>query len=365
MTTLEKKSDIIVLIQLPAFQELLGINSAEEFESKGYAWPNRPDEYFDHPDAEVAVGVHLFSTPTRGNNCGSQYGTWLDVCRLYGNPELAFRVIGTDYVPWGNDHDPKIGMGDYRTLAEALDIAFLAHEQGSFEVDLESMTPAQGLADEEAGVKAALSQHEALARRRQVEQAAQRERMAAPIPLEVLPALLSKAQAQGFVFNTMDNVHLAVAINNHLFAGKGELFGCFNQELNDGLPGRVGITVVGVLDGATGQYAYYDLDGIPKTVEQVQAVTLAKFKADCRLPPDAENLLETTDGWGDDITVDLAANTLQKLSAEEIAELYDVEIIDGYSWCPANRVLFMVVDDYRYAREVAYQQSQRTAELSL
>lgn len=364
MPTLEKKSDIIELIQQPVFQELLGINSPEEFESKGYAWPNGQNEYFDEPDAEVGVGVHLFSTPTRGNNCGPEYGTWLDVCRLYGNPELAFRVIGTDYVPWGNDHDPKIRLGDYRTLAEALDVAFLAHEKGDFCVDLDDLEPTQDL-DEETGVKAALSQHETLSLRRQVERAAQLERMAKPIPLEALPALLSKAQAQGFKYNDRDNVHLAVAMNNNLFEGRGELFGCFNQELNDGLPGQVGITVLGLLEGATGQYAYYDLDGIPKTVEQVQAATLAKLKTDCNLPVDAGNLFDTTDGFGVDITVDLSINGFYKLSAEEITELHEVEDIDGYSWCPADQVLIGVVEDYRQAREYAHQKSQRAEVLAL
>jgi len=65
----------------------------------------------------------------------------------------------------------------------------------------------------------------------------------------------------------------------------------------------------------------------------MQTVTLAKLKADCRSLPDAENLIKTEGGWGDDITVDLSANVLQKLNPEEIARYHEVEDIDGYSWC--------------------------------
>jgi hypothetical protein len=77
----------------------------------------------------------------------------------------------------------------------------------------------------------------------------------------------------------------------------------------------------------------------PKRFSKWRLQPLAKFKAGCRLSPDAASVFETEDSWGDNVTVDLAANVLQKLSVEEIAQYHEVEIVAGYSWCPVDQVL--------------------------
>ena len=136
MATLEKKSDILTLLGTPLFQDMLTINSYESFLEVAHAHRARIFQHFENSwsdDPNEADGVRLFSTPKRGSTYGSDFGTWVAVSKLYGDNERPFAVSGLEFLPMGKDIE-HIHIGHFRTLGEALDTAFLAHEHGTFDL---------------------------------------------------------------------------------------------------------------------------------------------------------------------------------------------------------------------------------------
>lgn len=136
MATLEKKSDILKLLGTPLFQDMLTINSYESFLEVAHAHRARIFQHFENSwgdDPNEADGVRLFSTPKQGSTWGGDFGTWVAVSRLYGDKERPFAVSGLEFLPMGKDIE-HIHIGHFRTLDEALDTAFLAHEHGTFDL---------------------------------------------------------------------------------------------------------------------------------------------------------------------------------------------------------------------------------------
>lgn len=262
MTTLHNKSEILDLIKNPAFQELLEIDSQEAFHERERAFPGQQYEYHANKWDEEGAGVKLFGTPKRSNNCGEHYGTWLTVAKLYGNPELPFRVQAAEYVPWGIEVDLE-NIGDYRTLGEALDAAFLAHEHGNIELNViveneELGRYVQG--DSEISVPSAESHSsearavntsvERIASHQKQEAAARDIRFQAPVSVDDAAKLMAqiKAQMKSEHVDVTTNVrmHLAAAIKEHIFSGDGQLINVVNGYLSHYLFEFDGTTLVSV-----------------------------------------------------------------------------------------------------------------------
>lgn len=247
MTTLHNKSDILDLIKNPAFQELLEIDSEEDFLERARAFPGQQREYYANKWDEEGAGVTLFSTPKRSNNCGEQYGTWLKVAKLYGSPELPFRVQAAEYVPWGIDVDLE-NIGDYRTLGEALDAAFLAHEHGNIELNVVAENEELGRyerRDPEVTVPTADGQSreahvvntsvERITTHQKQEAAARELRYQAPVSVDDAVKLMVqiKAKMKSFTVEDSTNVrlHLAAAVKTYAFSGQGQLISVVNNDL--------------------------------------------------------------------------------------------------------------------------------------
>jgi len=286
MPTLSSKNEIFKLIRTPEFQTAMSLTTREEYLEQSPKFPNELFEYFTNKwsEDEEGQGVKLFSTPKRGNNCGENYGTWLTVSKLYDNPELPFRVEAAEYVPWGVDVD-FADVGDFKTLGEALDVAFTIHEVGRIELNVirEDEVTGRYIKDESiiAGASAsgsALSQQaqrvnqtvQGMADRRQAYEAARKLRYASPACIADMPNLLSQIQAKMKANNVEDEqnirLHLAAAIKTYLFSGSGELIEVVNNYLKYSPVEIYGTTLLLVKHGD--EVAYIDGNGVYGSLEE-------------------------------------------------------------------------------------------------
>ncbi|MBI6885781.1 hypothetical protein [Pseudomonas putida] len=125
MLYVSNKGEVASLLDSQLFVKLLGIQSREQFESL------TPDEaengqYFENmwDEADQTRGVVLVSTDR-----GAFYGSKVFVAKLYGEPELPYRVVYSEVVPWGTEMDPDLVVGDFKTLGEALDMLIETHQK--------------------------------------------------------------------------------------------------------------------------------------------------------------------------------------------------------------------------------------------
>lgn len=354
MTTLESKSDIIALINNPVFQDLLDISSADDFVSRRYEWPNSQYEYFADPDSDVSSGVQLFSTPSRGNNCGEGYGTWLNVVKLYGNPELAYRVLGTDHTPDGNDHNETMIVGDVRTLTEALDLAFKADELKSFYgYELEdALAGAQSPADQGISnqIAQSVAQLEKAKAAEVLKEHARGRRYWAGIDPADFQTIMGNAKSNGLKLSDHPNVEYAFALNSYLLNGKGEIFGCYNDSAREALGVHVGLAVVGIAD-TKGAYTYFDQDGVPKTEDQIKN-TAIEFMKNEFFPKEVGTTFKFSDhDWEYD--VNLADNSFEKMEDQILNDYLIME--DHQDLQPAHSLIGGAAHAFREEREKQYQ----------
>lgn len=394
MITLENKSELQLLIHNPGFQALLEIDSAEVFLQRALSHPNQQFEYHANKWDEEGAGVKLFQTPMRGNNCGAAYGTWLNVAKLYGQPELPFRVQAAEYVPWGVEVDLE-NIGDFKTLGEALDCAFAVHERGSIELDVRGFdaeghygqgepridlaTP-DNLSDEAQAVNSML---ESLAARRQERLALEREQAKArqqrydfSVDLNHVPALLGIIKERlksADVWETSSTlIELAASINRHMFAGQGHLLTCYNNDLRRHRVEPDGTTFVAIEVGQ--DLRYYNAEGVFDTWEKAEA-SLVKQLTEIYKPQFQDLgdggpklsfcLLEIYGLDGELHEVYLDDNTLEP--ATDVPALPDIHERDPQApdEVIASSIVMAVVHDYKVAREKRLQQALRDEGLSL
>ncbi|WP_410951150.1 hypothetical protein [Pseudomonas sp. S1(2024)] len=394
MTTLENKSELQLLIQNPGFQALLEIDSSEAFLQRALEHPNQQFEYYAGKWDEEGAGVKLFQTPMRGNNCGAAYGTWLNVAKLYGSPDLPYRVQAAEYVPWGVEVDLE-NIGDFKTLGEALDCAFAVHEHGSIELDVRGfdaegrygkgdpridLAAGDTLSVEALAVNAML---EGLAERRQEHLAIEREkaqvrqmRYDVPVDFNHAPALLGlikeklKQADLGEAYST--HIELTASINKHLFADQGHLFTCYNNDLRRHQVEPDGATFVAIEVGQ--DLRYYNVDGMFETWEKAEASLVAHLTEIYK--PQFQDLgdggpklsfchLEIYGADGEDHEVYLDDNTLQPIT--DVPVLPEVDDLDPEvpEEVVADRIVKAVVHEYKIAREKRLQQALRDEGLSL
>jgi len=394
MTTLETKSELQLLIQNPGFQALLEIDSSEAFLERALAHPNQQFEYHANKWDEEGSGVKLFQTPKRGNNCGSAYGTWLNVAKLYGQPELPYRVQAAEYVPWGVDVDLE-NLGDFKTLGEALDCAFAVHEHGSIELDVRGFDAEGQYGQGEPRIDLAAGDHlsveartvnamlESLADQRQAQLAIEREKAQArqmrydvPVDLNHAPALLGlikeKLKQADLEETYSTHIELAASINKHLFADQGHLFTCYNNDLRQHRVEPDGTTFVAIEVGQ--DLRYYNADGMFDTWEKAEASLVAQLTEIYK--PQFQDLgdggpklsfcrMEIYGTEGEDHEVYLDDNTLQPVT--EVPVLPEVDELDPQvpDEIIADRIVMAVTHGYKVAREKRLQQALRDEGLSL
>lgn len=375
MTTLHNKSDILDLIKNPAFQELLEIDSEEDFLERARAFPGEQYEYYANKWDEEGAGVTLFSTPKRSNNCGEQYGTWLKVAKLYGSPELPFRVQAAEYVPWGIDVDLE-NIGDYRTLGEALDAAFLAHEHGNIELNVVAENEELGRyerRDPEVTVPTADGQSreahvvntsvERITTHQKKEAAARELRYQAPVSVDDAVKLMVQIKAKMKSFNVEDStnvrLHLAAAIKEHFFSGQAQLIDVVNPSLFY-LPVDVdGTTLVSVKHGE--DTVFLDTNGVYRSLDAANA-SIAKDFTEVHQP------FEITERTGEKtlslilIDDDVREAYMDVNTFSPVAEEPQLEEADPLNPYPTgeeevNDIVKNVAHAYKVSRERRYQQS--------
>lgn len=305
MTTLNTRAEMLTLIQNREFQALLDIHSLAAFEARQEEGDASLSGYYAGKWDEESSGVTLFSTPMRGKNSGSAYGTWLTVARYFGDDQLPFCVQAAEYSPIGVGTDLE-GVGRFKTLGEALDCAFNVHEHGRIELetrgfdttgryvkgpavidnpDMPSLSP-EALAVNFAMEDIAARREERLAR--QQEQSRLREtRYKAPVSLLDAPRLLEVIKTRldsnsEFFDSTSSHIQVADSINRHFFNGEGYLLGCHNDDLRTLALEWDATTFVAMEVGA--DLIYLNHQGVFKSWEQgEQAFTsslVAEYKPD-------------------------------------------------------------------------------------
>lgn len=377
MTTLQKKSDILGLIQSSSFQQLLALDSHEAFLSKAQGFREKHHEYFASKLDEEGAGISLFSTPMRGNNCGEQYGTWLNVAKLYGSPDLPFRVQAAEYVPWGVDVDLS-NLGDYRTLGEAVDAAFLAHEQGDIELNVlvedellgryvqgGSVITIPAAANTSNEARAVNVELERLASQQQRVASARASRYLAPVSIDDAERLMLQIKAKLKLFDIEDTtdvrLHLAAAVKAHLFAGQGELVSVTNNDLSNHAVEVIGTTLLHLKRGTAS--VYLDVNGCYGNLEEANA-SLTKDLTEIYRPELSENPGGKPHSvcWFEEEPweVYLDENTFTPLLDEPQLQVVD-EPNTGEEL--VNYIVTAVAHAYKVGREKRYQQSQ-ASELS-
>ena len=378
MTTLHNKSDILDLIKNTEFQELLEIESREDFLEKDSAYQGGLDLYEcygnKYDEDEEGVGVKLFRTPKRGNNCGERYGTWLTVSKLYDSPELPFRVQAAEYVPWGIDIDLE-DIGDYRTLGEALDAAFLAHEKGDIQLNVIGLNEDLGRyvkGDSKISVPTADSQSseaqtvnvsiELIAHRQKQEANAKAIRYQAPVNFDHLPKLLAQIKAQMKSERVEDTtnvrMHLAAAIKEHIFSGDGQLINVVNGYLSHHVVEFDGTTLVSVTRGK--DTVLLDANGVYGSRDEANASITKEFTEIYK-----REIHESMRGFDEEPwEVYMDDNTFSPVIVAPTLEEADPENPYRSGEEAVNQIVQDVIYNYKATRERLYQQSL-SSELSI
>ena len=262
MSTLTRKEDLLDLLKKPEFLDMLFINSEQEYDEQPKNVKSNFHQYHATEWDEHTSGVDLFYTPRKHNGLGEQWGTWLEVVKLYGNYELPYRVRALEYVPWGSDIDAST-VGDYKTLGQALDAAFNIHDHGSIELhvieeDLDEgryvkgdsrieapETDAEVISEVALAVNQLVSNQavlqevkkQALAKERALLNLIHREAWSAPVPLEEakpIVAQFAKLLEDRKLGGSTDSMLVAASvINTQLFAGNASLISYHCSPLKD------------------------------------------------------------------------------------------------------------------------------------
>jgi hypothetical protein len=399
MTTLANKTEILTLLQNPMFQAFLEIDSREGYLEKSSEFPNELFEYHAGKWDEEGAGIHLFSTPKRSNNIGRTYGTWLTVSKLYGNPELPFRVQAAEYVPWGVEVDLQ-DVGDYRTLGEAVEAAFQVHEHGVIELDRKGFD-AQGRysrmdplvevpkahmesAHSRAVNDAVLmmeSQREHRKSLKMIEAEAFKKRWDVPVKLSDVPALLDQINAQIAVVklpqSTDGYLHLAASMNREFFSGQGRLINCHNKDLIQYEAHQCGVFEVGVV-GSTfvcverGGYldsVYINTDGVFGTKTEAEAsvvANLTKLYEPTFQPMEVGPDISLCKLDGDEYyEIDLDQNTFSPVKDEPMPPEQDPDNPYEDDEVIFDRIVSRVANAYKNAREKQYQAALQNDGISL
>ena len=346
MRTISNKSEIQDLLEIESFRKVLQIENPLEMLDARRNTRDFYDDYLIKEDSEHgADGVVLFNTPQISNE--NDLSSYLQVIKLYGNSDLPFRVIGVTIWDEHEGISTPI-LSDVRTLSEALDYAFAGHALDTFDhaeiqshlVSMSSSAPTPGYP--------VLQKHEAKTQATLAAQKARDARLAAPIRESDAEAVMTIAKANSKPLKELPPFDLAVQINSKLFGGKGDIFVVYTEEPDEetGLHGEV--AVVGIQDN-TGNYSYFDIDGVVKTDAQViesyrQHVDELLHSEFPHIKEDGLSLLDFTDVL------------IRKMEHSEVKAQVDQELYhDDDEYSDSERIIDNAVHDFVTQREAAYQ----------
>jgi hypothetical protein len=279
MPQIKSKSEILALLELPVFTQLIGMQTPKQLTSIpridliGYG------EYGEESSGDAPAGVMLFSLPSKNRG---ESTTTVHVAKLFGATDKPFRVFGTEWVPWGTDMDPSLTFADVETLGEALDSAFLIHEKGHFEINRLSedeetghYVRAEAISELPAAVPASSPE---LGRNLKI-QAAMSTSVEAwkvfdleattrdPVRIEDVAAIMRIAHASGVDFTTNPG-ESCLAMNEVLFKNEGEVLAGVNEffVLEELFIGKFAVRID---EPVTGDEFLIDLNGQFMTMDQL------------------------------------------------------------------------------------------------
>lgn len=350
MTTLSSKADIQKLLQAENFTKILLLDRPASLALSHERPALIVDEYYPDPESDHGPsGAILFNTAQITNS--ADISSYLQVVKLYGQPELPFRVLGVEI--WDEHEGISISsLNDVRTLAEALDYAFSGH-------DLDTFTHAD-ITGHLQGSTSSLKQpslpglqcYEAGAEADRVRRAERKARMAAPIQEAEIAEIMSIAQASGLALD--GSFDTALQMNRELFGSKAEAFVLFTAELDeDG--SRNEIAVLSIQD-KTGALTYFDIDGTAKTGAQVMESYTTRLEKQMF----AKYPQTKADGLvlGDFIEVMTKKASMGELISEAELELSQ----KGEQHSEAQQAIANAVQSFLDAREAKFQAAQNQRE---
>jgi hypothetical protein len=223
MPVVSNKAELVALLADPNFVALLAANCSADLETIGAVSANPDDRHNQYTekswdDDAAEDGVYLFDTPQKSIGAGPGYGTHLSVIKLYGDKAYPFRVIASEYAPWGNGEEPDDQIGDFRTLGSAVVMAFHVHERGDLQLDV-PVENENATAPEHALLSESFSRWEP----------------PAPKPREfddaAIDRILEIARSHGFNPPAHAQGYATDLINARLLNGEGVLIGVVNQDL--------------------------------------------------------------------------------------------------------------------------------------
>lgn len=345
MITLSSKSDIHQLLESDNFLKLLQLDNAPlmlplESWPLGYVGQYYPDADSD----EGPEGVFLFTTAQVVSESDVQ--SYLQVVKLYGQPELPFRVLGVEI--WDEHDGIAISkLSDLRTLSEALDYAFTGHELQTFDhADIQAAVAGKDT-HAKAQSNTALGNYEAKANAETISRKAQEARMAAPIHQSDIAEVMSIAKANGLALHSMDNFDYAKQMNLALFGGKAEVFVLYTADIDlDG--SRNEVAILATQDNAA-RHTYFDIDGTPKTAGQ--AMESYKIHLENLMFATSPRLKEDGLGIEDFTEIVIRKSSRGELISEAAHELSCI----GEQYSEAQRIIGNAVQAFRLNREAEYQ----------
>lgn len=349
MITLSSKSDIKQLLEADNFLKILQLDYTTPIEA-------RPASYVEpyYADAESENGpdgVYLFNTPQVSSESDVQ--SYLQVVKLYGQPELPFRVLGVEI--WDEHDGIAISkLSDLRTLAEALDYAFTGHELQTFDHAEIQAEVAGKDAQAKAHSNTALGHYEAKAKAETLSGKAREARMAAPIQQSDIAEVMSIAKANGLKLHGMDNFDYAKQMNRALFGDKAEVFVLYTTDIDEN-GSRNEVAILATQDNAA-RRTYFDIDGKPKTDDQVRDTY--KTHLEDLMFARSRHIKEDGLGIEDFTEIMVRKSSRRELISEAANELNS----RGDQYSEAQRIIGNAVHAFVNAREAKYQAFQQKAD---
>ncbi|MBI6882709.1 hypothetical protein [Pseudomonas putida] len=348
MRTLQSKDEVISLLNSQSLQSILRLDTFSEISAatrnsgEYYEQYSETGEFDDEP-----TGIVIFNTPqvTDENNSSS----YLQVIKLYGENDLPFRVVGVSI--W-DEHEgiSTPTLKDVRSLADALDYAFAAHELDTFEHD-EIQQHLNRTASAPGSVTyPELQKHEEQVQAARSAQKALEERLSAPVARRDIARVMSIAKADGLIADEMPSFDLARQMNQAFFAGKGEIHVLYTAIPDeDGSHGELAVVEAADKDG---NLEFYDLDGTPKTLNQVMASYIDS--ADDRLHAESPGTKE--DGLS---IVDFTEVKSRRMEKSEVTSEAEQELyLKGQQYSRAREIIENAINKFSHQREAKYQSAR-------
>lgn len=343
MITLGNKEDIHTLFESESFTKLINLDIQLSSSGINLAKGEYFEEYFENSESEEGPdGIILFNTPQI--NEADDRSSYLQVVKLYGQPELPFRILGVSI--WDEHEGISIStLSDVRTLSDAIDYSLAGHELDTFDhTEIHQRLQDKGGASKDP---MALVLHEVATSRARTLQKEKEARLQAPIREADIQEIMSTAKSSGLKLDELPNIDYAHQMNNAFFGGKGEVFILYTPvlQVETGLNGDV--AVIGLPD-SDGGHRYFDLDGTPKNGDEIMDSYKNHLRTQFLNGPS-----EAKDAGIDE--TEFMDVVVQKLSGQELTSMIgDEQNLRGEQYSEAKRIIGNAIHQFATDREAKY-----------